>query len=143
MTPEQRQTALSRLDARDQTISNYETRCKLLTAALRQCKAAAESKDLPPSARLELVRDIATPALIQWRELTPCAPMQPALDPVEVEAGDESGAARDAAIRNYARLAPGWCSCLEPNPVQAYWHNPKTPAHGWMCFTCRRVTQIG
>lgn len=31
--------------------------------ALRACKAAVENKELPPSARMELVRDIATPIL--------------------------------------------------------------------------------
>ena len=34
-----------------------------LIEALRQCKAAVEDGSLPPSARLELVRDIATPIL--------------------------------------------------------------------------------
>lgn len=36
---------------------------EVLRGALDQCKAAAENKSLPPSARLELVRDYATPAL--------------------------------------------------------------------------------
>ena len=34
-----------------------------LLAALQRCKAAAQRGDLPPSARLELVRDYATPAI--------------------------------------------------------------------------------
>lgn len=39
------------------------TRIITLHAALLRCKQAAEDKTLPPSARLELVRDIATPLL--------------------------------------------------------------------------------
>lgn len=31
--------------------------------ALKACKAAVENKELPPSARLELVRDFAAPAI--------------------------------------------------------------------------------
>lgn len=34
-----------------------------LRKALADCKAAVQNGDLPPSARLELVRDISTPAL--------------------------------------------------------------------------------
>ncbi len=34
-----------------------------LVEALRKCKAIVENKDMPPSARMELVRDYATPVL--------------------------------------------------------------------------------
>ena len=39
----------------------------LMLAALAACKAAAENAALPPSARLELVRDFATPAILAAR----------------------------------------------------------------------------
>lgn len=34
-----------------------------LLEALKRCKAAVENTNLPPSARMELVRDFATPAI--------------------------------------------------------------------------------
>jgi len=40
-------------------INNHQA----LVDALRKCKAAIEDQSLPPSARMELVRDYATPAI--------------------------------------------------------------------------------
>ena len=42
---------------------NHDQLIQSLRNALRECKNAAENHSLPASARLELVRDCATPAL--------------------------------------------------------------------------------
>jgi hypothetical protein len=47
------------------SIALQEMRADDAIRALRHCKAAVENKELSPSARMELVRDYATPVLVK------------------------------------------------------------------------------
>lgn len=40
-----------------------------LRDALAQCKVAVENKEMPPSGRLEMVRDISAPVLAKWKDI--------------------------------------------------------------------------
>jgi hypothetical protein len=79
------------------------------------------------------------------------APAEPPARFMDFDAGDHSPQALEAAARNFRLLHSGWCSCAEidteTNPPtrrrEAYWLNPRTGAHGWMCAACRRTTQTG
>jgi hypothetical protein len=52
-----------------------------------------------------------------------------------------------AAQANYDTRAPGWCRCVEglpglpKRPPQAYYRDQTSGYHGWMCCTCRKITQ--
>jgi hypothetical protein len=53
------------------------------------------------------------------------------------------------AQANYDTRAPGWCRCVEglpglpKRPPQAYYRDQTSGYHGWMCCTCRKITQTG
>ena len=46
-----------------------------------------------------------------------------------------------AAQANYNIRASGWC-CCNPRPEQVYFRDA-AGCHGWMCFQCRRTSQMG
>ena len=37
---------------------------------------------------------------------------------------------------------PAWCECDAPGE-EAYFRNAGTGGHGWLCGTCRGITQVG
>ena len=57
-------------------------------------------------------------------------------------AGDHDPIALAAAAVNYKLLRDCWCQC-QPEGDTVYFRNPLTGTHGWMCFACRGITQMG
>jgi len=61
-------------------------------------------------------------------------------------AGDHTSEALSAAADNFALLIADWCECKpEPQPIieTAYYRDPETGTHGWMCCKCNCITQTG
>ncbi len=115
----------------------------ILLTALRRCKTSAEDGNQPPSARLELVRDYATPAIVaaeraamaEWRQFW--LAQAPELEPAALDAAAaamvncEKTAIPERALRRLRAKVAG----LRPLKRVAllvnsdYEANSKPPAH--------------
>ena len=63
-------------------------------------------------------------------------------DKPDPRAGDDSPEALKLAARNWNLLTGGWCYCTGEN-LEAYYRNPRTGKHGWLCCGCGGITQLG
>lgn len=57
-------------------------------------------------------------------------------------ASDSSITGLAMAHANFELLKFYWCKC-QPEGTTAYYNNKDGGAHGWMCVTCRGITQTG
>ncbi len=64
---------------------------------------------------------------------------------VNKAAGDHNEQALLAAAVNEMLVHPVWCKC-QPDSMpdnMAYFRNPISGNHGWMCVTCQGILQTG
>ena len=60
------------------------------------------------------------------------------------KANDDTPEALDAAAKNYQLLIDQWCKCDAQNLHEiAYYRDPHTGSHGWMCCKCHGIVQTG
>jgi hypothetical protein len=57
-------------------------------------------------------------------------------------ANDHTPEALAAAAHNWKLAKGSWCKCKNQTDL-AYYRDPKTGSHGWMCCKCLCVVQIG
>jgi hypothetical protein len=61
-------------------------------------------------------------------------------------ANDDTPEALAAAAHNWTLLKPDWCKCGGGNmdfEHTAYYRDPKSGSHGWMCVQCHGIVQTG
>lgn len=61
---------------------------------------------------------------------------------VKLDAGDHTPEALESAAHNFRLVRDAWCNCATEGE-QAYYNNPATGQHGWMCEKCHGITQTG
>lgn len=85
---------------------------------------------------------------LAWQFFPAALSLAAALGPLQ-QANDGTPAELGCAFANWVltnEASKGWCDCKMENnlPVtQAFWHNPDTSAHGWLCCKCHGITQLG
>jgi len=65
---------------------------------------------------------------------------------VDRSANDDSPEALAAAALNWQLLANDWCHCKNFSPTDAdiaYYRDPESGCHGWMCCQCFGIVQTG
>lgn len=63
---------------------------------------------------------------------------------VNRSANDDTPEALAAAAHNWTLLGPDWCRCAGDNfDNLAYYRDPKSGSHGWMCCRCLGIVQTG
>ena len=66
---------------------------------------------------------------------------------IDKSANDDTPEALAAAAENWKKLRGDWCDCGNPDSIKfahsAYYRDPKSGSHGWMCVACRGIIQTG
>ena len=58
------------------------------------------------------------------------------------DANDSTKEELEKAAHNFKQLEDGWCNCKYETP-RAYFRNPNTGFHGWVCVVCKKTWQVG
>jgi len=63
---------------------------------------------------------------------------------IDYSANDDTPEALRSAANNWRKVKPDWCKCANQNMENiAYYRDPISGSHGWLCGVCHGIVQTG